>query len=111
MSAAQPITFLSQDNQNQATSSTSQLNDIVMGSFTNSPFNPASYTRKFLESPQTWKAGSFGSRFYPGCSPGQLLGPLESVFFSSSYSHRGILRELYHYPSPFEGCVARFPGA
>jgi transcription factor SFP1 len=77
MSAAQPITFLSHENQNQATSSASQLNDIVMGSFNNSPFNPASYTRKFLESPQTWKAGSFGSRFYPGCSPGQLLGPLE----------------------------------
>ena len=77
MSATQPITFLSQGNQNQATSSTSQLSDIVMGSFSNSPFNPASYTRKFLESPQTWKAGSFGSRFYPGCSPGQLLGPLE----------------------------------
>lgn len=28
-------------------------------------------------SPLSWRAGSFGSRFYPGCSPGQLLGPLE----------------------------------
>lgn len=97
MSATQPITFLSHENQNQATSSASQLNDIVMGSFTNSPFNPASYTRKFLESPQTWKAGSFGSRFYPGCSPGQLLGPLDPTDFkttrlsSSIESDRGSL--------------------
>jgi hypothetical protein len=31
----------------------------------------------FLGSPLSWRTGSFGSRFYPGCSPGQLLGPLE----------------------------------
>ncbi|KAG1748141.1 hypothetical protein EDB19DRAFT_1926673 [Suillus lakei] len=31
----------------------------------------------FLGSPISWRAGSFGSRFYPGCSPGQLLGPLD----------------------------------
>ncbi|KAI0065190.1 hypothetical protein BV25DRAFT_1784788, partial [Artomyces pyxidatus] len=41
------------------------------------PFNPASYTRAFFGSPISWRAGSFGSRFYPGSSPGQLLGPLD----------------------------------
>lgn len=42
--------------------------------------NPASYTRPFFGSPISWRAGSFGSRFYhPGNSPGQLLGPLECV--------------------------------
>lgn len=40
----------------------------------------------FLGSPISWRAGSFGSRFYPGCSPGQLLGPLESVHHPISYS-------------------------
>lgn len=39
-------------------------------------FNPASY-RRFMGSPLSFRAGSFGSRFYPGVSPGQLLGPLE----------------------------------
>ncbi|KAG6372568.1 hypothetical protein JVT61DRAFT_7680 [Boletus reticuloceps] len=49
----------------------------------------------FLGSPISWRAGSFGSRFYPGCSPGQLLGPLDPSDFkcaklSSSFeSDRG----------------------
>lgn len=44
-----------------------------------SSFNPASYTRSFLGSPISWRPGSFGNgnRYYPGTSPGQLLGPLE----------------------------------
>ncbi|KAL6310222.1 hypothetical protein BKA93DRAFT_820678 [Sparassis latifolia] len=70
MAAAQPIAFPSSDN-----------NDIFMGtgSFTGQQgsLNPASYTRRFLGSPISWRAGSFGSRFYPGVSPGQLLGPLD----------------------------------
>ncbi|KAI0048177.1 hypothetical protein FA95DRAFT_1120881 [Auriscalpium vulgare] len=43
------------------------------------PFNPASYTRQVFGSPVSWRPSSFGSRFYPGESPGQLLGPLECV--------------------------------
>lgn len=48
-----------------------------------------------IGSPISWRAGSFGSRFYPGCSPGQLLGPLDPSDFrcgkvSSSFeSDRG----------------------
>ena len=41
-------------------------------------FHPASY-RRFMGSPMSFRAGSFGSRFYPGVSPGQLFGPLECV--------------------------------
>ncbi|TFK51551.1 hypothetical protein OE88DRAFT_1718925 [Heliocybe sulcata] len=58
-------------------------------------FNPASYTRHFLGSPLSFRAGSFGSRFYPGVSPGQLLGPLDPTDFkfgkvsSSVESDRG----------------------
>ncbi|EIM84934.1 uncharacterized protein STEHIDRAFT_148199 [Stereum hirsutum FP-91666 SS1] len=60
--------------------------------------NPASYTRPFFGSPISWRAGSFGSRFYhPGNSPGQLLGPLDPTDFragklsSSLESDRGSL--------------------
>ena len=35
----------------------------------------------YLGSPASWRAGSFGSRFYPGCSPGQLMGPLDPSDF------------------------------
>ncbi len=71
MAAAQPISLPPQQGDN----------DLAMssGSFTgqNGSFNPASYTRRFVGSPASFRAGSFGSRFYPGMSPGQLLGPLE----------------------------------
>jgi transcription factor SFP1 len=40
-------------------------------------FHPASFSRQFLGSPISWRAGSFGSRFYPTGSPGQLLAPFE----------------------------------
>ncbi|KII84762.1 hypothetical protein PLICRDRAFT_179104 [Plicaturopsis crispa FD-325 SS-3] len=50
----------------------------------NGPFNPASYTRHFLGSPLSWRgAASFGSRFYPGGSPGQMLGPLDPHDFKT----------------------------
>jgi hypothetical protein len=43
-----------------------------------SAFNPASYNRQFLGSPISWRGASFGSRFYPACSPGaQFLAPME----------------------------------
>lgn len=42
----------------------------------NGSFTPASF-RRFMGSPISFRTGSFGSRFYPGVSPGQLLGPLE----------------------------------
>jgi transcription factor SFP1 len=52
--------------------------DVAMGngSLRSAAFHPASYTRQFWGSPISWRAGSFGSRFYPACSPGQLLDPL-----------------------------------
>ena len=60
--------------------STSQHEDYQMnfGSLTgqNGSFTPASL-RRFMGSPISFRAGSFGSRFYPGVSPGQLLGPIE----------------------------------
>ena len=65
---------------------TNTNNDFPMssGSLTghNGSFNSASY-RRFVGSPISFRAGSFGSRFYPGVSPGQLLGPLECVCCSS----------------------------
>lgn len=71
MATAQPI----------ALPSTSESNDFAMGSgsFTgqNGSFNPASYTRRFIGSPLSFRAGSFGTRFYPSMSPGQFLGPFE----------------------------------
>ncbi|KAJ3481758.1 hypothetical protein NLI96_g7436 [Meripilus lineatus] len=74
MAAAQPISLPPQSNDTDL--------PMTSGSFTgqNGSFNPASYTRRFIGSPASFRAGSFGSRFYPGMSPGQLLGPLESVY-------------------------------
>ncbi|KAH0835611.1 hypothetical protein J3R83DRAFT_9356 [Lanmaoa asiatica] len=66
--------------------------DIHIPLSTHSTQFPSSY---FLGSPLSWRAGSFGSRFYPGCSPGQLLGPLDPSDFkcaklsSSLESDRG----------------------
>ncbi|KAI6008780.1 hypothetical protein F5J12DRAFT_912565 [Pisolithus orientalis] len=57
--------------------------------------NSAISASYFIGSPISWKPGSFGSRFYPGCSPGQLLGPLDPSDFrcdkmsSSIESDRG----------------------
>jgi len=64
------------------------FSDSYMG--TNGSMNPASY-RQFLESPQSWRPGSLGSRFYTGCSPSQLLGPLDpnDFKFGSVESDRG----------------------
>lgn len=42
----------------------------------NGSLTSSSY-RQIIGSPLSWRAGSFGSRFYAGCSPSQLLGPLE----------------------------------
>ena len=72
MATAQPISYTNADPQ-----------DFIMGSgsFTgqNGSFSAASsLTRHFYGgSPLSFRAGSFGSRFYPGMSPGPLLGPLE----------------------------------
>ncbi|KAA1470829.1 hypothetical protein DENSPDRAFT_858584 [Dentipellis sp. KUC8613] len=57
----------------------SQNDQAPMASSSSGTFNPASYTRAFFGSPISWRAGSFGSRFYPGSSPGQLGAPVESV--------------------------------
>ncbi|PIL32556.1 hypothetical protein GSI_05259 [Ganoderma sinense ZZ0214-1] len=89
MATAQPISYSSADSQ-----------DFVMGSgsFTgqNGSFTASSLTRHFLAgSPLSFRSGSFGSRFYPGVSPGQLLGPLDPNDFkftkmsSSVESDRG----------------------
>ncbi|EEB87404.1 hypothetical protein MPER_15252 [Moniliophthora perniciosa FA553] len=58
---------------------------MAMGSYTgsnNGSFNPASYTRRFLGSPISWRSGSysFGGRHYAG-SPmkDQIRGSLEQT--------------------------------
>ncbi|OAX39827.1 hypothetical protein K503DRAFT_799324 [Rhizopogon vinicolor AM-OR11-026] len=78
--------------------------NMASGSFTGSrPY--------FLGSPISWRAGSFGSRFYPGCSPGQLLGPLDPSEFkcaklsSSIDSDRGsIINALSAFDKEDELC-------
>ncbi|KAG6806003.1 hypothetical protein H0H87_003345, partial [Tephrocybe sp. NHM501043] len=53
--------------------------DYAMGSYSGShggPFNPASYTRHFLGSPISWRAGSFGSRFPQGSPSANLFSTL-----------------------------------
>ncbi|KAJ6510510.1 hypothetical protein C8R45DRAFT_391139 [Mycena sanguinolenta] len=52
------------------------------GSYTgeNGQFNPASYTRHFLGSPISWRAGSFGAQFVPSQSPtAMLVGSYDAV--------------------------------
>ncbi|KAJ7207928.1 hypothetical protein GGX14DRAFT_634450 [Mycena pura] len=44
-----------------------------MGSYDDGAFNPASYTRHFLGSPISWRAGSFGAQFVPSQSPTAML--------------------------------------
>ncbi|KAG2119437.1 hypothetical protein DEU56DRAFT_120083 [Suillus clintonianus] len=80
---------------------------MASGSFTGNN-NSIPY---FLGSPISWRAGSFGSRFYPGCSPGQLLGPLDPSEFkchklsSSIDSDRGsILNALSAFDKEDELC-------
>ncbi|KAI0822139.1 hypothetical protein BC628DRAFT_1327946 [Trametes gibbosa] len=95
MATAQPISFSSVEQQ-----------DFTMGSgsFTgpNGSFNPASYTRHLIGSPFSSRVGSFGSRFYPGMSPGGLLGPLDPNDFkfgkmsSSIESDRGSIVNALH---------------
>lgn len=89
--SAQPIALPSANNNNH------HQNDITMnpGSFGAGSFNAGSYARRFIGSPISFRAGSFGSRFYPGVSPGQLMGPLDPNDFrfgklaSSIESDRG----------------------
>jgi hypothetical protein len=57
-----------------------------MGSYSGSTggsFNPASYTRHFLGSPISWRAGSFGARFPQGSPTAQLLNSIEYVHIPS----------------------------
>ncbi|KAG1824086.1 hypothetical protein EV424DRAFT_736029 [Suillus variegatus] len=82
---------------------------MASGSFTGN--NSTSARSYFLGSPISWRAGSFGSRFYPGCSPGQLLGPLDPNEFkcaklsSSIDSDRGsILNALGAFDKEDEMC-------
>ena len=77
--SAQPIALPSTSNTNDITT-----HDLTMssGSFTgqSGSFNAGSYARRFIGSPISFRSGSFGSRFYPGVSPGQLMGPLEYAY-------------------------------
>jgi transcription factor SFP1 len=67
---------------------------MVSGSYTgtNGSFNSASQ-HHMVGTPLSWRAGSFGSRYYTGCSPSQFLGPLDDFKFghmpSSAESDRG----------------------
>ncbi|KAI0667455.1 hypothetical protein C8Q78DRAFT_1053104 [Trametes maxima] len=95
MTTAQPISF---------TSAEAQDFPMGSGSFTgaNGSFNASSYTRHLIGSPLSFRGGSFGSRFYPGMSPGQLLGPLDPNDFkfgkmsSSIESDRGSIVNALH---------------
>ena len=65
--------------------STNSSSDYIMGSYTgenSGSFNPASYTRHFLGSPISWRAGSFGARYPQGSPTAQLLNSLEYAFYS-----------------------------
>jgi hypothetical protein len=58
--------------------------DYIMGSYSEDPtgtFNPASYTRHFLGSPISWRAGSFSQRFPQGSPTAQLLSSIEYVLY------------------------------
>jgi hypothetical protein len=81
MATSQPIALPHHSSNNQ-----SPLNqDYIMGSYsgeTSGSFNPASYTRHFLGSPISWRAGSFGARFPQGSPTAQLLGSIEYVFLA-----------------------------
>lgn len=77
-----------------------------MGSYSGSnsgTFNPASYTRHFLGSPISWRAGSFGARFPQGSPTAQLLNSIDSNDFkhptkmsSSIDSDRGSLINAFN---------------
>ncbi|KAF8647968.1 hypothetical protein AX16_006429 [Volvariella volvacea WC 439] len=87
-SSSQPIAFPSSSHNPDHTMST--------GSYTgsNGDFNPASFTRHFLGSPISWRAGSFGARIPSGSPTAYLLNSLDpnTVKMSSSIeSDRGSL--------------------
>ncbi|EIN04109.1 hypothetical protein PUNSTDRAFT_122954 [Punctularia strigosozonata HHB-11173 SS5] len=68
------------------------VQDVAMSSVMSSSgsFNPASYTRHFLDSPLSWRDSSFGTRYYTGVSP--MPGSLETKLMSTSVeSDRGSL--------------------
>ena len=71
MATALPIAF----------SGPSDNNDLIMGSGSfsgqNGSFNAASYTRRYVGSPISWRAGSFGARFPHGSPSAQLFSSLE----------------------------------
>src|SRR6266851_599733 len=86
-------------------------NDHPMPSPPYSSFNPASYTRTFFGgSPISWRPGSFGNgnRYLPGSSPGQLLGPLESVLFIPLPPSRPLI-PFFHPVLPTSVVQARCP--
>ncbi|GLB42929.1 putative zinc finger [Lyophyllum shimeji] len=71
MATSQPIALPASSQHN---------NDYTMGSYSGSssgPFNPASYTRHFLGSPISWRAGSFGARFPQGSPSATLFSSLD----------------------------------
>ncbi|KAG1725630.1 uncharacterized protein EDB91DRAFT_1331039 [Suillus paluster] len=95
---SQPIAFQSPN----------QLDFHMASGSSTSTNNARSY---LLGSPISWHAGSFGSRFYPGCSPGELLGPLDPNEFkcaklsSSIESDRGsIINALSAFDKEGELC-------
>ncbi|KAJ7736756.1 hypothetical protein DFH07DRAFT_870653 [Mycena maculata] len=65
------------------------------GSYTgeNGQFNPASYTRHFLGSPISWRAGSFGAQYCTSQSPtAMLVGSYECVDAFQAYPSPDRLR-------------------
>ncbi|KAG6902389.1 hypothetical protein C0995_000594 [Termitomyces sp. Mi166 len=73
MATSQPIAFPAPNSNSTA--------DYPMGSYSGEhgrPFNPASYTRHFLGSPISWRAGSFGARFPQNSPSAQLFSSLDN---------------------------------
>jgi len=66
---SQPIALPTSSNESDFT--------MVSGSYTgtNGSFNSLSQ-HQWVGTPRSWRAGSFGSRYYTGCSP-QFLGQLD----------------------------------
>ncbi|KAF5375878.1 hypothetical protein D9615_008260 [Tricholomella constricta] len=82
-------------------------NDYTMGSYSGSaggPFNPASYTRHFLGSPISWRAGSFGARFPQGSPSAQLFSALDHPKNSSSIDEVSVMNAFNVFDREGELC-------
>ncbi|KAG5641442.1 hypothetical protein DXG03_005216 [Asterophora parasitica] len=81
--------------------------DYTMGSYsadTGAPFNPASYTRHFLGSPISWRAGSFGARIPQNSPSAQLFSALDHPKSSSSIDEVSVINAFNVFDREGELC-------